>query len=99
MTELPFILKGIMTAQEAEMAVEIVAAASVVSNRRQSAGRYTGCGGSAAGNCGRVKGEIIVFADGGIRSGVDALKMLALGANAVLIGRPAIWVPWYGAAG
>ncbi|GFP38273.1 4-hydroxymandelate oxidase, partial [Candidatus Hakubella thermalkaliphila] len=30
-------------------------------------------------------------ADGGIRSGIDVLKMLALGANAVLIGRPALW--------
>ncbi len=39
----------------------------------------------------RVKGEIFIFADGGVRTGIDALKMLALGANAVLIGRPAIW--------
>ena len=101
MTELPFILKGIMTAQEAEMAVEIGAAAIVVSNH---GGRVLdGTPGVAEvlpEIVERVKGEIIVFADGGIRSGLDALKMLALGANAVLIGRPAIWGAFgHGAAG
>jgi 4-hydroxymandelate oxidase len=35
-----------------------------------------------------VKGKIKIFVDGGIRSGADVLKMLALGAEAVLIGRP-----------
>ncbi|HZK24024.1 MAG TPA: alpha-hydroxy-acid oxidizing protein [Oscillospiraceae bacterium] len=91
-TKLPFILKGIMTAQEAEMAVEIGAAAIVISNH---GGRVLdGTPGVAEvlpEIVERVKGEIIIFADGGIRNGIDALKMLALGANAVLIGRPAIW--------
>ena len=36
-----------------------------------------------------VKGRITIFADGGVRHGEDVLKMLALGADAVLIGRPA----------
>ncbi|MCR3921360.1 MAG: alpha-hydroxy-acid oxidizing protein [Firmicutes bacterium] len=92
MSKLPFILKGIMTAQEAEMAVEIGAAAIVISNH---GGRVLdGTPGVAEvlpEIVERVKGEIIVFADGGIRNGIDVLKMLALGANAVLIGRPAIW--------
>ncbi len=35
-----------------------------------------------------VKGKVKIFVDGGIRSGTDALKMLALGAEAVLVGRP-----------
>ena len=35
-----------------------------------------------------VKGKIKIFVDGGVRSGVDVLKMLALGAEAVLVGRP-----------
>jgi 4-hydroxymandelate oxidase len=91
-TKLPFILKGIMTAQEAEMAVEIGAAAIVVSNH---GGRVLdGTPGVAEvlpEIAERVKGEIFIFADGGVRTGIDALKMLALGANAVLIGRPAIW--------
>lgn len=91
-TKLPFILKGIMTAQEAEMAVEIGAAAIVVSNH---GGRVLdGTPGVAEvlpEIVERVKGEIFIFADGGVRNGIDALKMLALGANAVLVGRPAIW--------
>ena len=36
-----------------------------------------------------VKGRITIFVDGGVRHGEDILKMLALGADAVLIGRPA----------
>jgi isopentenyl diphosphate isomerase/L-lactate dehydrogenase-like FMN-dependent dehydrogenase len=35
-----------------------------------------------------VKGKIKIFVDGGVRSGTDVLKMLALGAEAVLVGRP-----------
>ena len=91
MTKLPFILKGIMTVQEAEMAVEVGAAAIVISNH---GGRVLdGTPGVAEvlpEIVERVKGEIIVLADGGVRTGVDVLKMMALGANAVLIGRPAL---------
>ncbi|NLN06105.1 MAG: alpha-hydroxy-acid oxidizing protein [Firmicutes bacterium] len=97
MTKLPFILKGIMTAQEAEMAVEAGAAAIVVSNH---GGRVLDATPGVAEVLPeiveRVKGEIFVFADGGIRSGIDVLKMLALGADAVLIGRPAIWAVFGG---
>ncbi|GFP32532.1 hypothetical protein HKBW3S42_00836 [Candidatus Hakubella thermalkaliphila] len=92
LTKLPFILKGIMTAKEAEMALELGVAAIVISNH---GGRVLdGTPGVAEvlpEIVERVKGEIFVFADGGIRSGIDVLKMLALGANAVLIGRPALW--------
>jgi 4-hydroxymandelate oxidase len=35
-----------------------------------------------------VKGKVAVLADGGVRSGADVLKLLALGADAVLVGRP-----------
>lgn len=98
-TSLPFILKGIMTAQEAEMAVEIGAAGIVVSNH---GGRVLdGTPGVAEvlpEIVERVKGEIFIFADGGVRNGIDALKMLALGANAVLIGRPALWGAFGGGA-
>ncbi len=91
MTELPFILKGIMTSQEAEMAVEIGASAIVVSNHGGRVLDYTpGVAEVLPEIVERVKGEIFVFADGGVRSGVDVLKMLALGADAVLIGRPAL---------
>jgi 4-hydroxymandelate oxidase len=92
LTELPFIIKGIMTSQEAEMAVEIGAAAIVVSNHGGRVLDYTpGVAEVLPEIVERVKGEIFVFADGGVRSGVDVLKMLALGADSVLIGRPALW--------
>jgi isopentenyl diphosphate isomerase/L-lactate dehydrogenase-like FMN-dependent dehydrogenase len=35
-----------------------------------------------------VKGDLVILADGGVRTGTDVLKMLALGADAVMIGRP-----------
>ena len=38
-----------------------------------------------------VKGRVEVFMDGGVRHGTDVLKALALGANAVFIGRPILW--------
>jgi 4-hydroxymandelate oxidase len=37
-----------------------------------------------------VKGKMVIFADGGVRYGADVLKMLALGADAVLVGRPLV---------
>ena len=37
-----------------------------------------------------VKGKIMILVDGGIRTGVDVFKMIAIGADAVLIGRPVI---------
>ena len=42
-----------------------------------------------------VDGKMEVYVDGGIRSGADALKALALGARAVFIGRPALWALAY----
>ena len=42
-----------------------------------------------------VDGRMEVYVDGGIRSGADALKALALGARAVFIGRPAVWALSY----
>ena len=84
-----FILKGIMTPQDAEKAVAAGADAVVVSNH---GGRILDhCPGTAAvlrRIADAVNGRLAVLVDGGIRTGVDVLKMLALGANAVLIGRP-----------
>jgi isopentenyl diphosphate isomerase/L-lactate dehydrogenase-like FMN-dependent dehydrogenase len=88
-TSLKFILKGVMTPDEAELAVEAGVAAIVVSNH---GGRVLDCTpGTAevlAGIADRVRGRVAVLADGGIRSGGDVLKFLALGADAVMIGRP-----------
>ena len=88
-TPAKFILKGVMTVDEARLAVDIGAGAIVVSNH---GGRVLDhCPGAAEvlpEIAQAVKGLITIIADGGIRSGVDVLKMLALGADAVLIGRP-----------
>ncbi len=51
----------------------------------QGSGQLAQAAGQAAG---RAKSQIAVLVDGGVRSGVDVLKMLALGADAVLVGRP-----------
>ncbi len=88
-TELPLILKGIMTREDAELAVESGAAAIVVSNHGGRALDHTpGVADVLQGITSKVKGKIVVLADGGVRSGTDVLKMLALGADGVLIGRP-----------
>lgn len=80
-----------MTPDEAEAVVKAGAAAIVVSNH---GGRVLDCTPGAAevlpAIAARVKGKTVIFADGGIRSGIDVLKMLALGADAVLIARPLI---------
>jgi isopentenyl diphosphate isomerase/L-lactate dehydrogenase-like FMN-dependent dehydrogenase len=47
-----------------------------------------------------VAGDIEVFVDGGVRRGSDVIKALALGARAVLVGRPLLWgLAWDGEAG
>lgn len=88
-TKLPFILKGIMTVDEAELAVKAGVSAIVVSNHGGRVLDHTpGVAEVLPKIAKAVKGKITILADGGIRSGVDILKMLALGADAVLIGRP-----------
>ena len=86
---MPFIIKGIMTPNGARKAVEAGAAAIVVSNH---GGRVQGGVPSTAevlpSIVEAVKGQTVIFVDGGIRSGVDVFRALALGADAVLIGRP-----------
>lgn len=88
---LPFVLKGVMNADDARIAVEAGVSAIVVSNH---GGRvHDELPGTA-----RVLRDIVeaagayipVLVDGGIRSGSDAFKMLSLGARAVLVGRPAV---------
>jgi hypothetical protein len=87
--KLPIILKGIMTVQEAELAVRAGAAGIVVSNHGGRVLDHTpGTAAVLPEIASAVKGKIKIFVDGGVRSGTDVLKMLALGAEAVLVGRP-----------
>jgi isopentenyl diphosphate isomerase/L-lactate dehydrogenase-like FMN-dependent dehydrogenase len=90
-TKLPFILKGIMTLKEAEIAYNLGVSAIVVSNHGGRILDHTpGVAEVLPEIADKLKGKITIIADGGVRSGVDVLKLLALGADAVLIGRPIV---------
>lgn len=88
-TKLPFIVKGIMTAEDAMLAVQAGVDAIVVSNH---GGRVLDCTPGAAdvlpAIAEAVKGKVTILVDGGVRSGVDVIKLIGLGADGVLIGRP-----------
>lgn len=91
-TKLPVVAKGIMTKDEAVVAHEAGAAGIVVSNHGGRVLDHTpGTAEVLPEIADAVKGKITVMADGGARSGTDVLKFLALGADAVLIGRPVVW--------
>jgi len=86
---IPFIVKGIMTADDAEACWQAGVDAVVVSNHGGRALDYTpGTAEVLPYIAEAVRGKMTLLADGGIRSGADVLKMLALGADAVLLGRP-----------
>ncbi len=92
LTSLPIVLKGILTAEDAKLAVEHGVEGIVVSNHggRQldttlpSIEALPEVVEAVAGRC-------EVYMDSGIRRGTDVLKALALGARAVLVGRPILW--------
>lgn len=87
--KMPFIIKGIMTPRAAEKAVEAGAAGIVVSNHGGRVLGQTRATADVLPDIARaVKGKCVILVDGGIRSGVDVFKAIALGADAVLIGRP-----------
>ncbi|MDR3566612.1 MAG: alpha-hydroxy-acid oxidizing protein [Syntrophobacteraceae bacterium] len=84
-----FILKGIMTAEDARLAHRAGAHAIVVSNHGGRVLDHTpGTAEVLPKIAEEMKGKVDIIVDGGIRSGGDVLKMLALGADAVMIGRP-----------
>jgi isopentenyl diphosphate isomerase/L-lactate dehydrogenase-like FMN-dependent dehydrogenase len=88
-TNLPFIVKGIMTPDEAQLAVDAGAAGIVVSNHGGRVLDHTpGAAEVLPSIAAKVKTRTVILADGGVRSGADVLKLLALGADAVLVGRP-----------
>jgi 4-hydroxymandelate oxidase len=89
---LPVIPKGILHPDDARRAVDHGARAVIVSNH---GGRQLDSAVSALDALPdvveAVTGKAEVLVDGGIRRGTDVLKALALGARAVLIGRPCVW--------
>ena len=90
-TNLPVIIKGIMCVEDALIAKEAGAAAIVVSNHGGRVLDHTpGTAEVLSSIVEEPKGKIKIIVDGGIRTGYDVLKMLALGAESVLIGRDII---------
>lgn len=89
---LPIVVKGVLRGDDASACVEAGAAGIVVSNH---GGRQLDSVISTADALpdvvSAVAGAAEVYVDGGIRRGTDVLKAIALGADAVLIGRPVIW--------
>jgi 4-hydroxymandelate oxidase len=91
-TRMKILIKGLESAQDAELAVANGADGIIVSNH---GGRATDTGRGTL-EClpeiaAAVRGRVPVILDGGVRRGTDVLKALALGATAVGIGRPYIW--------
>lgn len=88
-TPLQFIIKGIMTPDDARRARDAGAAAIVVSNHGgRVLDHVPGVAEVLPAVARAVRGQLPIVADGGVRTGGDILKMLALGADAVMIGRP-----------
>jgi 4-hydroxymandelate oxidase len=89
---LPVAVKGILTGEDAQLACEHGAAAVVVSNH---GGRQLDAVPASLDVLEEVvdavDGRAEVLLDGGVRRGTDVLKALALGARAVMIGRPMLW--------
>jgi isopentenyl diphosphate isomerase/L-lactate dehydrogenase-like FMN-dependent dehydrogenase len=89
---LPVLVKGVLTAEDAALAFDHGASGVVVSNH---GGRQLDCSVATAEALPEVvdavAGRGAVLVDGGIRRGTDVAIALALGADAVLVGRPALW--------
>ncbi len=91
-TSLPVILKGVLRADDAARAVEHGAAGVIVSNHGARQLDTAPATIDVLENIVQVvAGRVPVLLDGGIRRGTDVLKAIALGASAVLIGRPYVW--------
>ncbi|XP_071713937.1 peroxisomal (S)-2-hydroxyacid oxidase GLO3-like [Rutidosis leptorrhynchoides] len=91
-TELPILIKGVLTREDAIKAVQVGVEGIVVSNHGGRQLDYVPASIAALEEVVlAVQGRVPVLFDGGIRRGTDVFKALALGAQAVLIGRPVVY--------
>ncbi|NWV42720.1 HAOX2 oxidase, partial [Grantiella picta] len=92
LTRLPVIIKGILTREDAELAVRHGVQGIIVSNHGgRQLDEVPATIDALVEVVEAVRGRVEVYVDGGIRKGSDVLKALALGAKCVFIGRPALW--------
>lgn len=91
-TRLPLILKGVVHPEDARQAARLGVSALVVSNHGGRALDTVPATATLLPTLAEATaGDLHLLVDGGIRRGTDVLKALALGAQAVLVGRPVIW--------
>ncbi len=92
LSDLPLLVKGVMTEEDARLACDAGVDGIVVSNH---GGRQLDCVAATIEALPEVveavEGRAEVFVDGGIRRGTDVVKALALGARAAMVGRPVLW--------
>ena len=89
---IPVFVKGLLTAEDAELALEHGAAGVVVSNHGgRQLDRSLATADALPEIAEALDGRATLLVDGAIRRGVDVATALALGADAVLVGRPALW--------
>ncbi|HEX9894215.1 MAG TPA: alpha-hydroxy acid oxidase [Gemmatimonadales bacterium] len=101
LSPLPILLKGVLRGDDARAALDHGVSGILVSNHggRQLDGAISGIR-ALPDVVEQVGGRCEVLVDGGVRRGTDIVKALALGARAVLIGRPMVWgLAWNGASG
>jgi len=91
-SKLPVVVKGVLTAEDTELAVKNGLSGVIVSNHGARQLDQVGSTIEALPECVKAAGgKIPVLVDGGFRRGTDVFKALALGATAVGIGRPYLW--------
>ncbi|KAG8385265.1 hypothetical protein BUALT_Bualt03G0024000 [Buddleja alternifolia] len=91
-TKLPILVKGVLTAEDANLAVQVGVAGIIVSNHGARQLDYVPATITALEEVVKAaQGRVPVFMDGGVRRGTDVFKALALGASGVFIGRPYVF--------
>ncbi len=91
-SKLPVVVKGVLTAEDTELAVKHGLSGIIVSNHGARQLDQTGSTIRALPECIQAAGgKIPVLVDGGFRRGTDVFKALALGATAIGVGRPYLW--------